>query len=134
MLSGPRSRGAPHPAFFFFAGSSGGGGRESDGGGGGKSLGGGGALEMGGGGGAKASGGGGGGDGNLPFISSGGGGIEESPLLKLAISTNEGARVSGTFRYTRTILHNITGEMAWLGDVWMSEAFAIDGSRLSRGG
>jgi hypothetical protein len=55
-------------------------------------------------------------------------------LLKLAISTNEGARVSGTFRYTWTRPHNITGEMVWLGDVWMSEAFAIDGSRLSRGG
>jgi hypothetical protein len=117
MLSGPRSRGAPHPAFFFFAGSSGGGGRESDGGGGGKSLGGGGALELGGGGGAKASGGGGGGDGKLPFISSGGEDIEESPLLKPAISINDGARVSGTFRYTRTRPHSITGEMVWLGDV-----------------
>lgn len=83
MLKGPRSRGAPHPAFFFFIGSSGGGGNDSVGGGGGRSLGGGGANVLGGGGGTELSGGGGGGDGSLPFISMsiGGGGIVESPLL-----------------------------------------------------
>lgn len=83
ILSGPRSRGAPHPAFFFFDGSSGGGGRVSDGGGGGSSLGGGGAFEPGGGGGARASG--------------GGGGIEGSPLVKPSILANDGI-VSGNLR------------------------------------
>ena len=76
MLSGPRSRGVPHPAFFFL-GSSGSGGNVSVGGGGGRSLGGGGAEKPGGGGGTKDSGGGGGGD-DWPFVSRGGGGIEES--------------------------------------------------------
>ena len=94
ILSGPRSREVPHPAFFFFAGSSGGGGSVSDGGGGGNSLGGGGALELGGGGGANVSG--------------GGGGIEESPLLKLAILVNDGIRVCGTFGYSLARPHNIT--------------------------
>ena len=77
MLSGPRSRGLPHPTFFL--GSSGGGGSRSEGGGGGRSLGGGGAEELGGGGGARDSGGGGGGD-DRPFTSRLGGN-EESPFV-----------------------------------------------------